>query len=174
MAALQSAKLNHKLQERFSLRLYCSSIFHSLTITATSGGAVSSSPFCQTNEIVLLQFHFCRTVRSFAKWAPLTQWFQPFLHTKCVGRIWKIQNLSWVEPKCQLPTAVKVGEQKEKTRKTCFTSRKIGAVPAKTRQKQMCFALSINKTFDTCIEHAVTIQFGLNISLSIRSMTTMK
>ena len=27
------------------------SIFQSLTIAATSGGAVSSSPFCQTNEI---------------------------------------------------------------------------------------------------------------------------
>ena len=45
-------KVNHTLQERFSLRLYCSSIFHSLMTVAASGNEVSSSTFCQTNEIV--------------------------------------------------------------------------------------------------------------------------
>ena len=87
---------SHRPQEPWVQRLPCSSIFHHLNLTALTRWE-EAVLFAKRTITFLLQFHFCRNIRSFANGLHFTQWNQTFLLTKCFECIWKIQKslLHW-------------------------------------------------------------------------------
>ena len=122
MAGLQSAKLITTCKKQFSLRLYCSSIFHRLSLAAVSRLEDSSAPFSQTNDFSSAAISFSQNYSFICKMGSTDQWCQPFLHTKCVECIWKIQQISPALSQMATAKCGHIRQTEEKTRKTFATS----------------------------------------------------
>jgi hypothetical protein len=70
------------------------SIFHRLSLDAVSRLEDSSAPFAQTNDFSSAPISLSQNYSFICKMGSTDQWNQPFLHTKCVECIWKIQQIS--------------------------------------------------------------------------------